>query len=128
MKGNHSFQSLFSLSVATTPLTEGTNPSEVSLSSSTVTATHSEYGSAAKISRFLSLTSVDVRNAEKIAVFGQNMRETLDTLVRDNALEGGTARLAGGKEAISDIAASDVISAAEIRKVVRTLEDACSNL
>lgn len=112
------------LSVATTPLTEGSNPSEVSLSSSTVTATLSEYGNSAKIGKFLSLTSVDVRNAEKIALFGQNMRETLDTLVRDGALEGGTARLAGGKSLISDIAASDVISAAEIRKVVRTLEAA----
>lgn len=111
------------LTVSTTPLTEGSDPSEVSLTSATVSATLSEYGTKVKISRFLSLTSVDVNNKEKIAVVGQNMREVMDTLTR-NELDNGTAFLAGAKSAVSDIAASDTISAAEIRKMARTMEAA----
>jgi N4-gp56 family major capsid protein len=111
------------LAAATTPLTEGSNPTEVSIASGTVTATLSEFGTTVKIGRFLSLTSVDVRNKEKIALIGQNMRETMDTIVRTE-LDNFTARLAGGKTLISDVAATDVYSATEIRKAVRALEAA----
>lgn len=111
------------LTVSTTPLTEGTNPSEVSISSSTVSYTLAEYGRTVKIAKFLSLTSIDANNAEKIELLGQNMRETMDTLVR-NELENGTTRLAGGKSAVSAIAATDVYNATEIRKAVRALEAA----
>jgi len=109
------------LPTATTPLTEGSNPSEVSLTGSTVSATLQEYGNKVKISRFLTLTSIDANNKEKIAVVGQNMGETIDELTRDE-LENGTARLAGGASAVSDIAATDVLSASEVRKTVRALE------
>lgn len=102
-------------------LTEGSNPDEVSLTSSTVNATLKEYGKTVKISRFLSLTSVDVNNKEKIAVVGQNMREVLDNIVRKE-LDNGTEQLAGGKSAVSDIAATDVYSATVVRYAVRGLE------
>ncbi|HNQ31723.1 MAG TPA: N4-gp56 family major capsid protein [Candidatus Woesebacteria bacterium] len=111
------------LSAATTPLTEGSDPSEVSLTGAQVSATLSEYGTKVKISRFLSLTSVDENNKEKIAVVGQNMRETMDTLAR-NELDNLTAYLANAKAAVTDLAATDVISAANIRKVARNLEAA----
>lgn len=111
------------LAAATTPLTEGSDPSEVSLTGAQVTATLSEYGTKVKISRFLSLTSVDQNNAEKIAVVGQNMRETMDTLARTE-LNNLTAYLANAKAAVTDLAATDVISAANIRKVARNLEGA----
>lgn len=104
-------------------LSEGANPTEVSLSSTTVDATLKEYGTTVKISRFLSLTSVDVNNKEKIAVVGQNMREVLDTIVRTE-LDNGTVQLAGGKSAITDVAATNVYSATEVRKAVRSLEAA----
>lgn len=109
------------LAVATAALTEGSNPSETDLTASTVAATVAERGSAAKIARFLSLVSIDRNNAEKIEVFGQNMGESLDTLARDELVTGGTVQLAGGKTNITAVAASDVISASEIKKAVRTL-------
>lgn len=115
------FNRYSALAAATTPLTEGSDPSEVSLTAATVTATLSEYGTKVKISRFLSLTSIDANNAEKIAVVGQNMRETMDTLVRAE-LDNLTAFLGNGKAAVTDLAATDVISAANIRKVARNLE------
>lgn len=110
------------LATATTALTEGTNPAEVDLTATTVSAALAEYGTTVKISRFLSLTSIDRNNKEKIEVVGQNMGETLDELVRNQLYTGATAQLAGGKAALTAVAASDVLSASEIRKAVRTLE------
>ncbi len=110
------------LALATAALSEGSNPSETDLTASTVSATVAERGSSAKIARFLSTTSIDRNNKEKIEVFGQNMGESLDTLCRDELVTGGTAQLAGGKGNITAVAASDVLSATEIKKAVRYLE------
>lgn len=110
------------LATATTALTEGTNPSEKDLTATTVSAALAEYGSTVKISRFLSLTSIDRNNKEKIEVVGQNMGETLDELTRNELFTGATTQLAGGKASLSLVAASDVLSATELRKAVRTLK------
>lgn len=110
------------LATATTALTEGTNPSEVDLTASTVSAALAEYGNSVKISRFLSLTSIDANNKEKIEVVGQNMGETLDELTRNELATGATVQLAGGKSALTDVAITDVLSVSELRKAVRTLK------
>ena len=110
------------LATVTTALTEGSNPAEVDLTASTISATLAEYGNSAKIARFLSTTSIDRNNKEKIEVFGQNMGETIDTLAREELYSAGTVQLAGGKANITAVAASDVMSASEIKKAVRTLE------
>lgn len=110
------------LATATTALTEGTNPAEVALTASTVSAQLAEYGTTVKISRFLSLTSIDANNKEKIEVVGQNMGETLDELTRNELFTGATVQLAGGKTALTDVAISNTLSVDELRKAVRTLK------
>lgn len=110
------------LATATTALTEGVNPSEVNLTATNVSADLAEYGNTVKISRFLSLTSIDANNKEKIEVVGQNMGETLDEIVRNELFTGATAQLAGAKTALTDVAITDVLSVAELRKAVRTLK------
>lgn len=110
------------LATATTALTEGVNPAEVNLTATNVSATLSEYGNTVKISRFLSLTSIDANNKEKIEVVGQNMGETLDELTRNELFTGATTQLAGGKSALTDVAITDVLSVAELRKATRTLK------
>lgn len=110
------------LATATTALTEGVNPAEVNLTATNVSATLVEYGNTVKISRFLSLTSIDANNKEKIEVVGQNMGETLDELTRNELFTGATTQLAGGKSALTDVAITDVLSVAELRKAVRTLK------
>ena len=110
------------LATVTTALTEGTNPSEVNLTATTVSAALAEYGTTVKISRFLTLTGIDANNKEKIEVVGQNMGETIDELTRNELFTGATAQLAGAKAALTDISASNTLSAAEIRKAVRTLK------
>jgi N4-gp56 family major capsid protein len=111
------------LATVTTALSEGTNPAEVALTASTVSATLAEYGTAVKVSRFLALTSIDVNNKEKIEVVGQNMGETLDELTRNELFTGATVQFAGAKAALTDLSASNVLSVAEIRKGVRTLKN-----
>lgn len=110
------------LATATTALTEGVNPAEVNLTATTVSATLAEYGNTVRISRFLALTSIDANNKEKIEVVGQNMGETLDELTRNELFTGATVQFAGGKAALTAVAASDVLSVAEVRKAVRTLK------
>lgn len=110
------------LAVSTTPLSEGVNPSEVDLTASNVDVTLASYGTTVKVSRFLSITSIDERDNEKIDVVSENMGRLLDTLVRNEMVSGATVQFANNKAALSDIAASDVLSAAELRKAVRSLE------
>ena len=111
------------LATVTAALTEGVNPAEVNLTATTVSAQLAEYGTTVKISRFLSLTSIDENNKEKIEVVGQNMGETLDELTRNELFTGATVQFAGGKAALTDLSASNVLSVAEIRKAVRTLKN-----
>lgn len=111
------------LATVTTALTEGVNPSEVNLTATNVSATLAEYGTTVKISRFLSLTSIDQDNEEKIGVVGQNMGDTLDELTRNELFTGATTQFAGAKAALTDLSASNVLSVAEIRKGVRTLKN-----
>lgn len=109
------------LSAATTPLTEASNPTEVSLSSSTVDVTLKEYGTTVKVSKLLNRTSIDVDGKEKTEVVGQNMGETIDELCRDAIYSGATAQIAGGK-VLSNVAATDKLTSDEVRKAVRTLK------
>ena len=111
------------LATVTGSLSEGTNPSEVALTATNVDATLAEYGNTVKVSKFLSLTSIDRNMKEKIETLGQNLGETLDELVRDELVTGATDQFAGSNSAISDVAASDTLSAAEVRKAVRTLKN-----
>ncbi len=110
------------LATATTALTEGVNPAEVNLTATNVSATLAEYGNTVKISRFLSLTSIDANNKEKIEVVGQNMGETIDELTRNELFTGATSQFAGSKASLSLVAITDVLSVEEIRKGVRTLK------
>ena len=110
------------LSVASTALTEGTNPTEVSIASSTVDVTLAEYGTTVKVAKLLSLTTIDREGQEKVELIGQNMGETLDDLARTALYGGATAQLAGAKSALTDVAATDTFDADEVRKAVRTLK------
>lgn len=106
--------------IETTALSEGVNPSICPISAANVSVVLAEYGTTYKISRFLSTTSIDVNNREKISLLGQNMGETMNRLVR-NELENGTVRIANGKAA-STVAASDVLDGNEVRAIAEALE------
>lgn len=115
------FNRMTPLAVATTPLTEATNPSDVDMTSSIVSATVAEYGNWTKVGSLYETTSIDVGLREHVDVHAQNAGETIDTLIK-NALTGaGTEQLANGKDVTAQTA-TDIIDGYEIRKAVLTLK------
>ena len=110
------------LASATTALTEATNPAEVNVSASQVSATVKEYGNFTKVSSLLYGTSIDKQAQEKEELLAQNANETLDTLARDELFAGATTQLANGRAELANITAGDVLNVTEVRKAVRTLK------
>jgi len=112
------------LAVVTSALSEAAVPSAVDMTSTIVSATVAEYGSYAKVGSLFNMTSIDEGLKEHAAVMGQNAGETLDTLLAAALSASNTAQLAGAKANITAVAATDVLSGAEIRKAIRTLKKA----
>jgi N4-gp56 family major capsid protein len=108
------------LTINTTPLGEGSNPSISNITACTVAMTLSEYGQTVQTSKFLTLVGIDANMKEKISLVGQNMGETINRLTL-NELNNGVAFFANGKNT-STYAASDTFSASMIRGITRTLE------
>lgn len=110
------------LALATTPLTEATNPTAVDMTSTQVSASLAEYGNYTVVGKLFELTSLDVDLKEHVEVHGQNAGETIDALIRNELATNATVQLAGSKSNITAIAATDTFTGAEIRKAVRTLK------
>lgn len=110
------------LAKATTALTEATNPTEVSMTSTQVTATVAEYGAYTTVSSLFDLTSIDANLKEHVQVHGQNAAETLDTLIAAQLSANATAQLVTGNTLLTDIGTTDIMSGVEIRRAVRTLK------
>lgn len=109
--------------IITAQLTEGDNPTEVGLSASTVSTTLSEFGSYTKISKLIKLTAVDSKMKGAVELMAQNAGESRDQLIREKGLlASNTDQLAGSSAALTDVGTTDVLSAAEVRKAVRTLK------
>jgi len=109
------------LTVATTALTEGTNPSTVQPSAAQVTATLAQYGNVAAVTDLLFVTSIDREAKEKTDLMAQNMAETLDQLIRDELFTGATVQLAAGRSQLTAVASTDLLTSTEVRKARRTL-------
>jgi N4-gp56 family major capsid protein len=116
LEGNAGKQVIFNrfspLTIVTSSLTEGTNPTAVTLTDTQVTVTLAEYGNSIQVTRLLGTTDIDDRDKEKIDVVAQNMGESLDALVR-NALQSGATILN----------ANGAISANLIAQTVATLKE-----
>jgi N4-gp56 family major capsid protein len=114
------FTRLAPLSVSTTPLVEGSNPSASAITASTVAVTLSDYGATTINSRLLSLTSIDQGMKEMVDTFGQNMGETLNA-VAGLTLASGTAFYPNG-HGVSTVTTGDVLNASAIIYCVQQLE------
>lgn len=104
----------------TSPLGEMSNPVTCAINLSTVSMTLSEYGLTTQVSRFASLTSIDANMKETIEAVGQNMGETLNTLV-GLELQNGTS-FYGNDHTVHSFTAGDTLDACDIRLMVRSLE------
>lgn len=111
------------LAVATTPLNELADPDAVALPNPTsVTLTPNEYGNMSITTIKAKTTSfADVDQLQLNAV-AYNMRDTLDTLIRDVMIGGTQVTYSGtSNAATADVADGDVITAANIRTAVTKL-------
>lgn len=117
------FNRMTPLAVATTPLTEATNPSDVDMTSTIVSATVAEYGNWTKVGSLYETTTIDVGLREHVDVHAQNAGETIDTLIQAELDGGGTAQVVNSL-AVSAVTATDIIDGYEVRKAVLTLKKA----
>lgn len=113
------FRRFSPLEAATTPLTEGVTPSGNTLNVDEVEATLSQYGDYVELSDVLDLTGIDPVASETSELLGEQAGLTINTVVRDIVCAGTNVQYAGGGST-----ASTVISAAEVKKAVRTLKKA----
>lgn len=108
----------------TAALSEGTTPTGTAFTSSTISATVSEYGDYTEFSSMYSLTTIDAGLKEKIEGLGTWAGESLDTILRNTMLASSTIQYASASTArtqTSAITTSDVLSVAELRKAFNTL-------
>lgn len=116
------FNRMTPLAVQTTPITEGTTPAAISMSSTIVSATIAQYGTYTAVSDMFALTSIDVGLKEHVSVMAQNAGETIDTLIAAQLSANNTAQYGLAVASLSAIASSDTLSGAMVRKAVRTLK------
>ena len=111
-------------SVVTAALSEATNPTAEAFSAEQVSAAVAEYGLLAKISSFFELITLDSGLEQKTKEMSYNAGLTLDTILRDVLIAGGTTQFAGAKTVLTDVNSTDTMSVAELRKAVKTLDAA----
>lgn len=118
------FRRYGTLAAATTALTPGVVPAESSMSVATVTATINQYGAYLKGTDELLIVAIDPLLEEYSEILGAQMGDTIDQIVRDVLVAGTNVRYANGRGSRGDIRSGDVVNTTEIRKLLRTLENA----
>lgn len=110
------------MATASTALTEGVPPSASTFTVSEVTATVSPYGNYVSLTDMLAIFSVDKTMMELTQLLGQNGGESIEA-VTSNALSATTTnQYVGGGTTKSSVSSSNVITAAEFRHALETLD------
>lgn len=117
------FRKFAALPLATTPLTEGTPPNGSALSMSTVLTSLAQYGDIVEFSDILVTAGIDPDITNIIeSLLGEQAGQTLHSILITELKNLTTTQIANGKAARADLVATDVLTSAEIKKAVRTLE------
>lgn len=106
----------------TSALTEGTVPTAIGLSATSISAALAQYGDFTQTSDLIQMTSIDDEIENAVDVLSFRAARTVDTLDR-NLLDAGTNILYGNsKTALSATASTDVLNGTEVRKGVLNLK------
>lgn len=116
------FRRYGNLTASTTALTEGVTPAGSAMSVTDITATVAQYGDFVTFTDVVSYESADPVLTEFAEVLGDQAGDTLDQLAR-NVLCAGTTVTYVGQTARGDVTSSNLITATEVRKMVRTLKN-----
>lgn len=117
------FRRYGNLTAATTALSEGVTPAGTTLSATDITATVAQYGDFITITDVVDYESKDPVLTEAAEILGDQMGDTLDQLTRD-VLAAGTVSTTVGQTTRTAITTTNLITATEVRKAVRTLKNA----
>lgn len=116
------FRRYGNLSAATTALTEGVTPVGSQMSVTDITATVAQYGDFVTFTDVVSYESQDPVLTEFAEILGDQAGDTLDRIARD-VLAAGTTVTYVGQSSRGAITTSNLITATEVRKMVRTLKN-----
>jgi N4-gp56 family major capsid protein len=117
----------------TAALTEGTTPTGIAFTSSTIVATVGIYGDTTQPSTFFELTGIDSGLKEKVSTFGQYAAEKMDTIRLYTMVAGATPKFANavlysavGTGATGDpftaLQSTDTLDVADLRLTALTLK------
>lgn len=115
------FRRYGNLSAATTALSEGITPAGSALSVTDITAAVAQYGDYITVTDVVDYESKDPVLVEAAEILGDQAGDTLDQLTRD-VLAAGTVVTYVGQTARTAITTTDLITATQVRKAVRTLK------
>lgn len=121
--GKHvNFRRMIPFEAVTTPLTEGVTPEGQTIRQTAFTAMVKPYGSHVEITDELDLYHIDNLHRETANLLSDQAALSLDTICRDAMCAGMNVQYAGTAASRSALTASDKLTAADIKKAVRTLK------
>lgn len=119
-----SFTQYSDLAPATTPLTEGTPPSNEQLTSTPTTATINQIGAYVTLTDLATLTVKHPVTQKTTELLGVQGARSYDQLINATVVAGTNVIYANGKTARTALASGDVLTSLEIRKAVSGLRNA----
>lgn len=107
-------------SANTSPLSPGVIPAAINMSAAQISATPEQYGDFITLSDAIELKSIDpvVESAQELLAYRAAL--SIDTLIRNQLHANVTTQYASG--AVSEAAVTAVVTAADLRKAVKTLK------
>lgn len=114
-----SFRKIVKLEPALEPLTEGVTPDGNSIGMTEITAGTEQYGDYILFSDKIDFQAIDPVIMEYITELSDQANETIDILAREELSNGTNVMYAGGKTGRAELAANDVLTVTDVRKVVR---------
>lgn len=118
-----SFTQYADLAVATSPLTEGTPPSDTALSSNAITATIDQLGAYVTLTDLAELTVKHPVTQKTTELLGVQAARSYDRTINSVIVAGTSVIYQGTNAARTDIGAGEVLSFTEVKKAVAQLRN-----
>lgn len=118
------FRRMVPFNPSTKPLEEGVTKPGQKLRQTDLWVTIKPYGEHIEFTDELDLYHIDNLHREANQLLSRQARQSLDILARDAKCAGTVVQYAGGRASRANVTASDKLTYAELKKAVRTLENA----